>query len=376
MTLIDYLGRVHFADGVLEEALWSELTRNGTRRALVVSDSGHLQGDNAERFFAGLPVRVNVEIYQDIPPLPTEAAARDLAHAFVQGDRDLIIAFGHGAAIDLAKAARVALAHEQAFDLLSYDRGGERKIAGHLRDLYVVPGLAGVGAAVRPYTAVATGGGNRTLLMSRALIPSIAIFDPTLTLGADPAASASAGVEAIANCMEAFLAHGYNPPAEGIALDGLRRAIANLYEVLADDQLAARREMMAAGLNGSLAHQRGPGVSEVIANALESVTGNGLDHGSLSRLMLPGVLRLSDGVSEVKSELLHYLLPAGDDRPLAERVEAFLADLPLPQSLSRMGIDGDHVREAAKLASRELAASPYGRGASSDTLRNLMDAVM
>ena len=38
MTLITYLTRVHFADGVLEEALWSELKVNHKSRPLIVTD--------------------------------------------------------------------------------------------------------------------------------------------------------------------------------------------------------------------------------------------------------------------------------------------------------------------------------------------------
>ena len=38
MTLITYLTRVHFADGVLEEALHGEMERNAKRRPLIIAE--------------------------------------------------------------------------------------------------------------------------------------------------------------------------------------------------------------------------------------------------------------------------------------------------------------------------------------------------
>ncbi len=51
MTLINYLTRVHFADGVLEEATHSEMEAHGKRRPLIIAEEGHLTGATAERFF-------------------------------------------------------------------------------------------------------------------------------------------------------------------------------------------------------------------------------------------------------------------------------------------------------------------------------------
>ena len=66
MTLINYLTRVHFADGVLEEALRSEMEVNGKRRPLIVAEDGHLDGAVAERFFSSFPIRQNVPFRRDL----------------------------------------------------------------------------------------------------------------------------------------------------------------------------------------------------------------------------------------------------------------------------------------------------------------------
>ena len=104
MTLITYVTRVHFADGVLEEALWSELEVNGKHRPLIVSDTRDIADEVAERLYAGFPVRTSVETFTDVPDIPTEETARHLADIYRQTDRDILVAFGRSTAIDLAKA--------------------------------------------------------------------------------------------------------------------------------------------------------------------------------------------------------------------------------------------------------------------------------
>jgi 4-hydroxybutyrate dehydrogenase len=59
-------------------------------------------------------------------------------------------------------------------------------------------------------------------------MPKAALLDPELTLGLPPMLTAATGMDAIAHCMETFMAPAVNPPADGIALDGLQRGWAHI----------------------------------------------------------------------------------------------------------------------------------------------------
>ncbi|MEO1398369.1 MAG: iron-containing alcohol dehydrogenase, partial [Pseudomonadota bacterium] len=254
MTLITYLTRVHFADGVLEEALWSEFDAAGKRRPLVLLDRRNLTEDQIERFLASIPGRSDFAEFSDIPIVPNERTARKVANRFHDAGCDVLVAFGTGRTIDLAKASRVAIKHDEPLSKFAYARGGSKRIGIDLPDLFAVPDISGCGPAVSAHAPLIMANGERALLMCKKLIPTVTIFDPTLTLAADQIASASAGADAITQCVEAYLSKSYNPPAEGIALDGLRRAVTNVGSVLNNsNDIGARREMMAASLNGALA---------------------------------------------------------------------------------------------------------------------------
>ena len=92
------------------------------------------------------------------------------------------------------------------------------------------------------------------------LVPKAAICDPELTLGLPPLLTAATGMDAIAHCMETFMAPAVNPPADGIALDGLERAWAHIERATRDgSDREARCNLMSATMQGAMAFQKGLG---------------------------------------------------------------------------------------------------------------------
>ncbi|MEM9765347.1 MAG: iron-containing alcohol dehydrogenase [Pseudomonadota bacterium] len=375
MTLITYLNRVHFADGVLEEALRSELEVHAKRRPLIVAEMKDLAGVPAERFFSGFPVRTAAESFACAPGLATEAAAVRIAEIYHRTGRDHLVAFGSSRAVDLAKVARVAIAYDEPLAALSSAEGGARRIGDRLPDLYAVPGIAGFASAVSDYARVKLNAGRQVLISSRKLLPTVTICDPTLTLGSSPEASASAASGAMSRGIEAFLARGYNPPADGLALDGLHRTVRHLDRALRDDDLEARREMMAGSLNTALALQKGLCGIHAITNALASVSGIVIDHCAVGRLLLPGMLRHYAGALPHRAEALKQALGLRSDRGLAEGVAEILAGLPLPGSLSDMGLSAEALSAAADTAASDRAINAGPRRIGRDDVHALLSAV-
>ena len=317
MTLIHYLTRVHFADGVLEEALRSELESNGKKRPLVIADPADLQTPFAERVLSGLPARTKSRIFDTIPNLPTQARAREIAEIYRTDGRDSLVCFGRSRTINLAKAARLAIALPKPEE----GNGRSKRLGGRLERelplLCAIPGLGAIGAALSDEIPEDEDEFGASLFSRRERLPSVVICDPTITLGADPGPSASAGVDAMARCIEAYLSNAYNPPADGIAMDGLRRGASHLHKVIAKDNLDARREMMAASLNGALALQKGAGTSRAMGDALIRVSGRDLDAGALGRLLLPQVLRFHADAAKEKYQPLRRTLGIGSRQALA-----------------------------------------------------------
>ena len=377
MTLITYLTKVHFADGILEEALWSEIKALKKKHPLVIAESSFLKSDISERFFAGLPIRIQPELYCDIPNVPTEQSANEIANLYLSKKCDVLIAFGSSRAIDLAKISRVAIKHPNTgLVTFSYTRGGSKLIGQNLPDLIVVPSISGVSSSVSAHSPVVLKSGDRVLLMCKKLIPVVTVCDPTVTLGVGKEETASAGADAITNCIEAFVSNSYNPPAEGIAYDGLSRAIANLGCVIENpDNIDSRREMMAASLNGALALQKGLGASKAISSALEAVSNKMLDRGTLNRITLPSVLRYNEQSVDDKYDVLRKLFISQRQVSFPEVVEDYFNKLPLAKNLSELGFEKSELVEAAAIASNELSSITNPRTLNSNDYHSIMKSV-
>lgn len=355
MTLINYLTRVHFADGVLEEALRSEMERHGKRRPLVIAEEGHLVGTMSERFFASFPIRSRIEVFTAIPNRITESAARDISKTYTDLDCDVLIAFGSNRAMDLAKTARIAIAHNEPISALSSEEGGGQRISKTLPDLYTIPGILGFASAITDYTRVAPDEGGQVLLSSPRLLPRLTICDPTLTLGASQSDTAIAAAGIFARAVDGYLAPGFNPPAEGLALDALSRAITYATDVLKQDRLPARRQMMASGLNSSLALQKGLCPVHAISNAVSSIADKPIDPSTLGGILIPVLMRHYEPFVAARAQPLRRSLSLGKHESLADRIDRFLATLPLCRSLEDVGLTPEDLPQAAQIASADRA---------------------
>ena len=186
-------------------------------------------------------------------------------------------------------------------------------------------------------------------------------------------------MDAIAHCMETFMSTAFNPPADGIALDGLERGWAHIERATRDgSDREARLNLMSASMQGAMAFQKGLGCVHSLSHSLGGVDPR-LHHGTLNAMFLPAVVRFNAQSPSVQKErrlerMAHAMgLGAGGD--VAEAIRDLNARLGLPPGLAAMGvqrewfdkiIDGamaDHCHKTnPRLASREdyeemLAAS-------------------
>ncbi len=175
------------------------------------------------------------------------------------------------------------------------------------------------------------------------LVPKAAICDPELTLGLPARLTAATGMDAIAHCMETFMAPAFNPPADGIALDGLERGWHHIERATRDgSDREARFNLMSASMQGAMAFQKGLGCVHSLSHSLGGVDPR-LHHGTLNAMFLPAVVRFNAPAESIRSE--HRLdrmaramgLKSGSDIP--DAIRDLNARLGLPTGLAAMGVE-------------------------------------
>ena len=182
-------------------------------------------------------------------------------------------------------------------------------------------------------------------LLSPYLIPRRAICDPDLTVTLPAGLTAATGMDALSHCVETYLSAAYNPPADGIALEGLRLGYGAIVRATESPQdRAARRDMMAASMMGAMAFQKGLGCVHSLSHALGGLNPK-LHHGTLNAIFLPAVLAFNRGADSVSADGKFARLAAVMGLPGEDAVipafAALSARLGLPTGLSQLGVGPD-----------------------------------
>jgi alcohol dehydrogenase class IV len=150
-------------------------------------------------------------------------------------------------------------------------------------------------------------------------------------------------MDAIAHCMETFMAAPFNPPADGIALDGLRRAWAHIEKATNQGQdRNARLQMMSASMQGAMAFQKGLGCVHSLSHSLGGINPK-LHHGTLNAVFLPSVIRFNQDAQSVIEESRILRMAHAMGLSSAEDVIPAIVDLNqrlgLPTGLKEMGVN-------------------------------------
>lgn len=375
MSLIRYLTKIHFADGIVDHAVTAEVDALGVRRPLIITENAALNSGLLDRIRAALPPRAESFTFDQTPQAPTIAAAMAAARIYRESDCDCIIGLGNGSALDLAKAVGIAVSHKGSLAGYAADEGGIARISDILPPLIAIPTTAGTGSEAGHSAHLMLRNGRRIGLLSPFLVPRVAICDPTLTLAQPADATARTGMDALTHCIETYVSTAYNPPADGIALEGLKRAAANIERAVGDGRdLDARREMMAASINGALALQKGLGAVHAASHALGGINRCRLSHGMLNAVLLPHILEFN---APAVAERYGALKQAMGLKPRAD-LPAAIAELTqrigLAARLRDMGVDKRAIAAAAPLAEKDHTNGTNPRRARADDYRTIMCA--
>ncbi|MDP1686130.1 iron-containing alcohol dehydrogenase [Hydrogenophaga sp.] len=343
MAQILYITNILIDFGVLSQ-LQAECERVGIRRPLIVTDAGVKAAGLLDKATAALP-GLQPAVFDQTPSNPTEAAVRAAVAVYQAQGCDGLIALGGGSAIDCAKGVAIACTHEGPLKTYATIEGGSLKITDRVPPLIAVPTTAGTGSEVARGAIVIVDDGRKLGFHSWHLVPKTALLDPELTLGLPPMLTAATGMDAIAHCMETFMAPPFNPPADGIGLDGLARGWAHIERATKDGQdRDARLNMMSASMQGAMAFQKGLGCVHSLSHSLGGVNPR-LHHGTLNAVFLPAVIRFNAETESMKKEnrlqrMAHAMgLSSGGD--VAEAVTEMNARLGLPTGLAAMGVTPD-----------------------------------
>jgi 4-hydroxybutyrate dehydrogenase len=345
VAVMSWPTRVLLGPGALAR-LGEEVRRLGMKRPLVVTDRGVVKAGIAERIHARLSeAGLAFARFEEVQSNPTDRDATAGLAAFRAGSCDGLVAVGGGSSIDVAKLVQLLTTHEPPLSRYDDAAGGDRFVRDDMPPLVAIPTTAGTGSEVgRSGVATLPDTGRKTVIFSPHLMPRCAICDPELTVGLPASLTAWTGMDAFTHGLEAFVATGFHPLADAVALDAIRRAARALPAAVKDgSDLAARTDMMIAAMEGAMAFQKGLGAAHALAHALGPASG--VHHGLANAIVLPAVVEWNRPSCAARLARVAIAMgedPGGSDDALSgravERVRTLARTVGIPAGLREAGV--------------------------------------
>ncbi|MDB6068159.1 MAG: iron-containing alcohol dehydrogenase [Pedosphaera sp.] len=351
--------RIIFGPGTLREA--GPLAKEFGSRALVVT------GRDTRRAQPLLGLLrehgVGTELFSVAGEPELETVERGTAMA-KQAGCDLVIGFGGGSAIDSGKAIAAMITNEG--ELLDYVEiiGRGKALVRASAPFIAIPTTAGTGSEVTRNAVLASPERRvKVSLRSPFMLPRVALVDPVLTLELPPEHTASTGLDALTQLIEAYVSSRANPMTDALCVEGIRRVARSLRVAFSSGgNLVAREDMALASLfSGMALANAGLGAVHGFAGPIGGMFA--APHGGICAALLAHVmtanlraLRARQPSSETvrRFEDVAGLL-TGDRNATAEEgiawVRQLIADLQIPR-LGRYGISREHTDELVESAQR------------------------
>ncbi len=336
------------------------------RHALIVTDPGFLRTGLIDAPARDLEKHnLTVQIYSDVVADPPEHIVLSAVEFARKHAIDIVIGFGGGSSMDVAKLIAVLAGSGQALSQ-AYGIGN---VTGDRLPLVQVPTTAGTGSEVTNIAIVTTGATTKMGVVAPQLYADLAVLDAELTLGLPPLVTAATGIDAMVHAIEAFTSkHKKNPMSDMLARQALSLLSKNLLTACENGaDLQARQAMLLGAYFAGQAFSNAP-VAAVHALAYPIGGIFHVPHGLSNSLVLPHVLRFN-----MPEAVDHYAEIAGIVAPHAAgsqeaRAEALIAAMQqiaritgIETTLQQVGIteaDLDQLADDAMKQTRLLGNNP------------------
>ncbi|MEW1822876.1 iron-containing alcohol dehydrogenase [Arthrobacter sp. NPDC080031] len=313
-----------------------------------------------------LTVRVYGDTQAELPVPGIVACVEELKGHEI----DVIIGFGGGSCMDMAKVVSVLLTHGGK----PSDYYGEFAVPGPTKPVIALPTTAGTGSEATAIAVVSDPDlGMKMGISSPHIIPFAAVCDPELTYSCPPSLTAATGADTFVHLVESFTAItreptpdlatervfvGKNVLTDSIALNGIRLVGRSLVTAYKDpENTEARAGMMLSALYGGVVlSNAGTAAAHAIQYPVGALTHT--PHGVGVGLLLPYVVR--HNFEAIQPQLAQIAEALGRDiRGLDQRaaavagvnaIDEVIAAIELPPTLQDLGVQASDLAQIAKLS--------------------------
>jgi len=352
ITLFRTIPRIVMGPGALNQ-LADEVRALKAKKVLIVTDQGLIKAGLVKQAQAVLEkADIKYAVFGDVEADPRYEIVADCAEMIRRENADLIIGFGGGSPIDIAKVSAIMATNEGP--ILEYF--GIDLVPQPGLPTLIIPTTAGTGSEATPIAILSDHTEKlKKGIVSPHLFPSVALLDPELTIGLPGHVTAATGMDALIHAIESFTSKNATSISDMLARQAMQLIAKNLRTAYADGgNLEARSNMLEGSLLAGMAFCTA-GVTAVHAFAYPIGAEFHIPHGVANSIMLVPVMEFNKlGNLERFAEIAGYLgentagLSAREAAHAAvEAMRTLAADLKIPDHLSEFGIKDKDIPELA-----------------------------
>lgn len=321
--------------------------RLGAQKVFLVSDPGIEEAGWVEKLTDVLK-KDGIEwvYYSGVTSNPRDYEIELGADLYLKNGADVVIAIGGGSALDTAKG--IAIIASNGGRIQDYE--GANRVQRPLPPMVFITTTAGSGSDVSQFCIITDV--ERSVKMSiitRTLVPNIAIVDPLILLTKTRTLIVQAAVDALAHAVESYVSRIASPFTEMHSLKAIDLILRNLQEAVQTRSLESLEQLSIASISASMAFSNaGLGAEHALAHSLGGCFD--MPHGDVHPILLPTVMRYNlphatEKLATIGQVILNKRLSS--DRETAEggirELEEFFATFDAPLKLHQAIVgEGKH----------------------------------
>jgi alcohol dehydrogenase class IV len=347
--------------------LGDEACKLKAKKALIVTDKGLKKAGLVDCAQEALEQsQIKSAVFDEVETDPRYEIVGDCVDVIRRERPDLIIGYGGGSPIDIAKVSAVMATNEgpitEYFGIDLIPNAGLPTI--------IVPTTAGTGSEVTPIAILSDHSEKlKKGIVSSHLFSSVALLDPELTLGLPSHMTAATGMDALIHAVEAFTSKNASSMSDMLARQAMQLIFKNIRTAYADgNNLVARSNMLEGSLLAGMAFANA-GVTAVHAFAYPIGAEFHISHGVANSIMFAPVMEFNKlgnlakfaQVAQYLGENISGLTEREAAHAAVEAIRILVADLKIPSRLSEFGIkekDIAYLAQGVMKVTRLLANNP------------------
>ncbi len=331
----------------------------GIRNPLLVSDPGVVAAGWLDSIMQSLDAcAIRFTTFTGVSPNPRDSEVMYGAEIYRQNGCDGIVVIGGGSPIDCAKGIGIIVGNHG--DILAYE--GVDTIVNPGPPTICIPTTAGTSADVSQFAIILdTPNRNKIAIISKMIVPDVALIDPETTVSMDPFLTACTGLDALTHAIEALSSNASSVITDlhaHHAIDLIQRNI--LTAIREPDNIDARSNMTLASLEAGMAFSNASlGAVHAMAHSLGGYLD--LPHGECNAILLSHVLRFNapriqpqiGGIAKIFNLESERMSAVELQRKVPEAINRLRQECGIPPGLGSLGVKTADIPELAGKALKD-----------------------